>query len=247
MPAPVMHFYSGSPMHFLSGGAALARPPQFVVCSIMCQIRAFRYFWPRWLTFRKTLNRRRACAQGRERHHCRLCRPRHSVLRTHPRLGSRRRTGSHSVPQALHALQRRPVRGSSGQRHAAAGAARRDPILPQAEALIAGPVPISASAATGPSMSQAPTTSRCRRRRLFSSRSTFTGPFVMSWVVMPSAGLCSMARATGGEQPLSHAAVRHNQSASSKASSLSSGRYRPGLVSGVATRDGAFSFIRRSA
>ncbi len=45
----------------------------------------------------------------------------------------------------------------------------------------------------------------------------------------------------------SHAAGRHNQSASRKASSLSSGRYRPGLASGAATRDSAFSFIRRSA
>jgi hypothetical protein len=24
----------------------LARPPEFVVCPLMCQIRAFRYFWP---------------------------------------------------------------------------------------------------------------------------------------------------------------------------------------------------------
>jgi len=52
----------------------------------------------------------------------------------------------------------------------------------------------------------------------------------------------------GGRQHLAgHAAGRHNQSASRKASSLSSGRYRPGLASGAATRDSAFSFIRRSA
>src|SRR2546421_2576650 len=24
----------------------LARPPEFVVCPLMCEIRAFRYFWP---------------------------------------------------------------------------------------------------------------------------------------------------------------------------------------------------------
>ena len=24
----------------------LARPPEFVVCPLMCQIQAFRYFWP---------------------------------------------------------------------------------------------------------------------------------------------------------------------------------------------------------
>ena len=23
-----------------------ARPPEFMVCPLMCQIRAFRYFWP---------------------------------------------------------------------------------------------------------------------------------------------------------------------------------------------------------
>jgi antirestriction protein ArdC len=53
-------------------------------------------------------------------------------------------------------------------------------ILPQAEALIRDP-PISASAATAPSTSQAPITSGSRRPRRFSSRSIFTGPFVMSW------------------------------------------------------------------
>jgi hypothetical protein len=26
----------------------LARPPEFVVCPLMCQIRAVRYFWPAW-------------------------------------------------------------------------------------------------------------------------------------------------------------------------------------------------------
>ena len=35
---------------------------------------------------------RRPCAQGRTRHHGRLCRPFHSLPRTHPRRGSRRRT-----------------------------------------------------------------------------------------------------------------------------------------------------------
>jgi antirestriction protein ArdC len=47
-------------------------------------------------------------------------------------------------------------------------------ILPQAEALI------RASAATAPSTSPAPITSRCRRLRLISSRSTGTGPFAMN-------------------------------------------------------------------
>jgi hypothetical protein len=28
----------------------LARPPEFVVCPLMCQIQAFRYFWPQWLS-----------------------------------------------------------------------------------------------------------------------------------------------------------------------------------------------------
>ena len=26
----------------------LARLPKFVVCPLMCQIQAFRYFWPLW-------------------------------------------------------------------------------------------------------------------------------------------------------------------------------------------------------
>jgi hypothetical protein len=66
-------------------------------------------------------------------------------------------------------------------------------------------------------------------------------------VIMPSAGLCRMAGSTAGRRLTGDAAVRHNQSASRKASNLSSGRYRPGLVSSVATRDKAFSFILRSA
>jgi hypothetical protein len=45
----------------------------------------------------------------------------------------------------------------------------------------------------------------------------------------------------------SHAAVRHSQSVSRKASSWSSGRKRPGLMVGAATRDRAFSFRRMSA
>jgi ABC transporter substrate binding protein len=28
----------------------LARPPEFVVCPLMREIRAFRYFWPGWFT-----------------------------------------------------------------------------------------------------------------------------------------------------------------------------------------------------
>ncbi|UWU76204.1 ArdC-like ssDNA-binding domain-containing protein [Bradyrhizobium huanghuaihaiense] len=46
---------------------------------------------------------------------------------------------------------------------------------------------------------------------------------------------------------LGHAAVRHNQSASRKASSSSLGRYRPGCISGLATCESAFSFSLMSA
>ncbi len=65
--------------------------------------------------------------------------------------------------------------------------------------------------------------------------------------IMPRPRLCRMAGVGGRTTALWPCGVRHNQSASRKASSLSSGRYRPGFISGAVTRDRAFSFIRRSA
>src|SRR5205807_1062166 len=48
--------------------------------------------------------------------------------------------------------------------------------------------PISVLAATAPSMSPAPTTSRCRRPRAISSPSIGTGPSVMNWATGPELG-----------------------------------------------------------
>ena len=63
--------------------------------------------------------------------------------------------------------------------------------------------------------------------------------------IMPTPGLCRAGRG----QPLlaghSGAAMRHNQRASRKASSLSSGRYRPGLEFVAVRRASAFSLSRR--
>ena len=70
---------------------------------------------------------RRPCQEGRTRHHRRLCRPLYSLPRTRPCRRNRRRAGSDPVPQALHGLQCRPVRGSSGRHRAAAGADHRKP------------------------------------------------------------------------------------------------------------------------
>ena len=119
---------------------------------------------------------RRPCAQGRERHHGRLCRPLRSLPRTHARGGNRRRTRGHPVPQALHGLQYRSMRGSSGRPRAAAGAAverQSDPAAGRG----ADPRDRRRSAHRRRSRLLCPertTTSRCRRLRRISSRSTCT-------------------------------------------------------------------------
>src|SRR5690348_7696365 len=65
--------------------------------------------------------------------------------------------------------------------------------------------------------------------------------------LMPKLRSCRMAPIGGGTTALRPCGARHNQSAARKASSLSSGRYRPSFVSGAVVRDSALPFIRRSA
>ena len=91
-----------------------------------------------WLTFRQALEPRRPCAQGRTRHDRRLCRSLHA-RRTNAGAPSATATSRrHPVPQAVHGVQHRPMRGPARR----IWSPRRRPcrqglILPQAEALIA--------------------------------------------------------------------------------------------------------------
>ena len=46
----------------------LARPPEFVVCPLKCEIQAFRYFWPcslRWTLSSRGVKSRRTSSSGK--------------------------------------------------------------------------------------------------------------------------------------------------------------------------------------
>src|SRR6266404_654017 len=88
---------------------------------------------------------------------------------------------------------------------------------------------------------------RCRGRRRISSRSTGTGPPCTSSAIMPGSRLCRYLFLPSRTRWPPARLRRHSQRDSRKASSLSSGRYLPGLALRAVTRASAFSLSRRSA
>ena len=111
----------------------------------------------------------------------------------------RRRARSDPVPQTLHGVQRRSVRGSSRRTIAPPPAPLAENlILPQAEALIratGADIRIGGDRAFYvPSAGLRP---GAAASALISSRSIGTGRLAMSSVIMPRSGLCRMASAGG--------------------------------------------------